>query len=58
MVFGETTSSRDFEKFFRAFLLGNTGITHCVFDNKKPEGERWRIATWNDDAHLGTPRNK
>lgn len=52
VVFGETTSPRDFEKLFHTFLLSNTGITHCTFNNEKG---RWRIVTWNDDAHLGIP---
>lgn len=55
MVFGETMSSRDFEKLFSAFSLSNTGITHCIFNSEKQEGKRWHIVTWNDDAHLGVP---
>lgn len=53
MVFGEKGTFVEFEQLFHTFVASNTGITHCIFDDEKLPERKWRVITWNDDAHLG-----
>lgn len=57
MMFGESLTYREYERVMHTFgLMSNTGITRCTFDPEKPEGRKWKLRTWNDDAHLGDPK--
>ena len=53
MIFGEKGTFTEFEQLFHTFVASNTGITHCIFDDEKLPERKWRVITWNDDAHLG-----
>ncbi len=53
MVFGKEGPFDEFEKLYYSFMVSNTGITHCIFDDEKLPERKWRVVTWNDDAHLG-----
>lgn len=53
MVFGDKGTFAEFEQLFHTFVASNTGITHCIFDDEKLPERKWRVITWNDDAHLG-----
>jgi broad specificity phosphatase PhoE len=48
MMFGDALSAQEHGGIDRFFFPSNTGITKCVFKDG-----RWRLMTWNDDAHLG-----
>ncbi len=48
MAFGDSATPDEFKRIDKFLFPGNTGITKCTFR----EG-RWRLMTWNDDAHLG-----
>jgi len=48
MIYGESLTPGKFKKYLRFLQTTNTGITVCDFDHHK-----WRLLTWNDQAHLG-----
>jgi broad specificity phosphatase PhoE len=52
VVFGETLTARECERFLRTFHMENTGLTVIGFDgwNRDPA---WWVWTWNDHGHLG-----
>ncbi len=52
IIFGQEASFREFKRICMTMKLSNTGITHCVFDSERGEGNKWKVITWNDDAHL------
>ena len=56
MMFGVSLTFREYERVMQTFgLMSNAGITRCTFNPEKPEGKKWKLVTWNDDAHLGEP---
>lgn len=52
ITFGGEATFCEFEKLVHTFMLSNTGITHCIFDDEKSPERKWRVITWNDEAHL------
>lgn len=48
MIFADMLTPEMFERMRSHIKISNTGITLCEYD-----GERWRLLTWNDYAHLG-----
>ena len=53
LIFGKEATFREFERLNCSMRLSNTGVTHCTFDPERKEGKKWKVVTWNDDAHLG-----
>lgn len=48
MMRGKDATAADFLRLNIFLHASNTGITKCVIKDN-----RWRLWTWNDDAHLG-----
>jgi broad specificity phosphatase PhoE len=48
IVNGEALSGKEFIAIKRALKHANTGLTECIYKDG-----RWRVITWNDQAHLG-----
>ncbi len=48
MMLGEKATANEFLSLNKFVHASNTGITKCVYKE-----DRWRLWTWNDDAHLG-----
>lgn len=55
VLFGDSFNSKDFYNLFHTTRVFNTGITLFeYFDKYHIDGKpRWRLAAWNDHAHLG-----
>jgi broad specificity phosphatase PhoE len=48
MMFGDKLTSEVEERTRHFMMVGNTGLTMCEFKENK-----WKLITWNDQAHLG-----
>lgn len=53
IIFGKEATFKEFERLNHSMKLSNTGVTHCTYGAERPEGKKWKVITWNDDAHLG-----
>ncbi len=52
VVFGESLTAQECERFLRTFYMENTGLTILGFDGLR-EDPQWWVWIWNDHAHLG-----
>ena len=52
VVFGDGLTGSECIKVLRAFRLENTGLSLFEHEPENPSGLVWRIAVWNDHAHL------
>ena len=52
VVFGDGLTGSECIKVLRAFRLENTGLSVFEHDPEHAGGSVWRIAVWNDHAHL------
>jgi broad specificity phosphatase PhoE len=52
VVFGAGLTGSECIKVMRAFRLENTGLSILEYDPEHANGWVWRIAVWNDHAHL------
>ena len=52
VVFGDGLTGSECIKILRAFRLENTGLSVFEHDPEHAGGSVWRIAVWNDHAHL------
>jgi probable phosphoglycerate mutase len=52
VIFGESLTGLECIKIMRAFQLENTSLSIFEHDPEHARGWVWRIAVWNDHAHL------
>ena len=52
VIFGETLTGSECIKILRALRLENTSLSLFEHDPENASGLVWRIAVWNDHAHL------
>jgi hypothetical protein len=52
VVFGDGLTGSECIKVLRAFRIENTGLSILEYAPELPSGPIWRIAVWNDHAHL------
>lgn len=48
MFFNDNLTPDLVQRIYRFLKMSNTGITLCQY-----RGEKWKLITWNDSAHLG-----
>jgi broad specificity phosphatase PhoE len=51
-IFGEKLTGPECLMMIQTFRLGNTGLSVLEYDPGHARGWMWRIAIWNDQAHL------
>jgi probable phosphoglycerate mutase len=51
-TFGETLTGAECLMVMQTFRLANTGLSVLEYDGEHARGRTWRIAIWNDQAHL------
>jgi len=52
VIFGETLTGSECLSVMQTFRLENTGLSVLEYDTDHARGWMWRIAIWNDHAHL------
>ncbi len=55
VIFGERFAQKEFSSLVHALYVTNSGLTLFRYIDDDPDrpSHPWRIATWNDHAHLG-----
>jgi broad specificity phosphatase PhoE len=51
-IFGEKLTGSECLMVMQTFRLANTGLSVFEYDPEHARGWKWRIAVWNDQAHL------
>jgi broad specificity phosphatase PhoE len=48
----DVQASRAMLSLYHSHEVSNTGVSEFTYDPARPEGQEWKLVTWNDRAHL------